>query len=530
MTASIRILTTSSLDSSPSLLLVSPNGSKTLINCGEGCQRSFLESSSTPAGVGSLRVSSVNRICLTHINHDALGGLPGMILTTADVAEAAAVEFKLQNNLERGDQKRKASMISNDGMPDLEIVGPVGTKAFLHSLRHFMRRDRFNVHTYEGQFDSSTRKKSSQNGGSANKRTKMKMQKNNEETSFSIESIQITYTVSNTEPSKSHQNTKHVASYVFTTPPIPGKFLIEKARELNVPMGPLCGQLKAGKTVTFIDPKTNEERTVESTDVVAKASPGVGVAVIYCPNKQVLEELKISSTIRAFQKNSDNDASSVQLDVIVHLTPKTIFESNAYQSWCAEFKSGVDHITLHVAENIEERAASNNSSPFVSAMRGSARRSFIHDELFPMPEIPMPMSDYIKDIHPLTFTKGCPMMEYLLMPRSKRGLNTSTIKSLYSPTEMDDLVTEVTLTGALQLAKKILLRQDANMSVDKNGNESNCNLGELIFTGTGSAVPCKHRNVTGMYLRMKNGNSMLLVAWWQTFARAQTSLLLMGLL
>lgn len=35
-------------------------------------------------------------------------------------------------------------------------------------------------------------------------------------------------------------------------------------------------------------------------------------------------------------------------------------------------------------------------------------------------------------------------------------------------------------------------------------------LGELIFTGTGSAIPCKHRNVTGMYLRMDNGNSMLL--------------------
>jgi len=506
MTASIRILTASSLDSSPSLLLVSPNGSKTLINCGEGCQRSFLESSSTNAsGVGTLRVSSVNRICITHIGHEALGGMPGMILTTADVAEAAAIEFKQQNNDKGGEHiKRTASstMLSNDGIPDLEIVGPVGTKTFLHSLRHFMRRDRFNVHTYEGQFDSSKLNNTSQRHvGHANKRAKKKMQKDSEENSFSVESIPVSYTVVSNQPTQSQEITKHVMSYVFTSPPIPGKFLIEKARELNVPMGPLCGQLKAGKSVTFIDPQTNEEKTVHSKDVVAKESPGVGVAVVYCPNIQVLGGLKASKTFRAFENNE----STVELDAIVHLTPKTIFESGAYQSWCLEFGSGVDHITLHVAESVEERAANNGASPFISAMRGGVRRSFVHDGLFPMPEIPMPRNDDSKRC----IIEGCPMMEYLLMPRSKRGLNKCTMKSLYSGTEIDDLRGEVHTAGALKLAQTIASSVQADtIPVEQNGNGSN--LGELIFTGTGSAVPCKHRNVTGMYLRMNNGNSMLL--------------------
>ena len=34
--------------------------------------------------------------------------------------------------------------------------------------------------------------------------------------------------------------------------------------------------------------------------------------------------------------------------------------------------------------------------------------------------------------------------------------------------------------------------------------------GCLIFTGTGSAIPCKHRNVTGIYLGMNDGSGMLL--------------------
>ena len=96
-------------------------------------------------------------------------------MTTADVAEAAAIEFK-QNNAKGGDHnKRKASsMLTNDGIPDLEIVGPSGTKAFLHSLRHFMRRDRFNVHTYEGDFESSklSNKTTQMHHETANKRAK----------------------------------------------------------------------------------------------------------------------------------------------------------------------------------------------------------------------------------------------------------------------------------------------------------------------------------------------------------------------
>ncbi len=428
-----------------------------------------------------------------------------MILTTADVAEKAAIEFQQSKGGSDHNKRKASSMLTNDGIPDLEIVGPSGTKSFLHSLRHFMRRDRFNVHTYEGQFDSSklnnTQQKQPQN---ANKKAKKKIQKENEETSFNVKSIPVDYTVvSNAlETAESHQITKQAISYIFATPRIPGKFIIEKARKLNVPMGPLCGQLKAGKSVTFIDSTTNEEKTVESKDVLAKESPGVGVAVVYCPTLQVLDKLRASETLRAFGNSAADDVPDAQLDAIVHLTPKAVFESDVYQSWCDEFGSEVDHMTLHVAETVKDRATNNNASPFVSGMRGGIRRSYIHDGLFPMPEIPVGTSCEVSK-RTKSFIEGCHMMEYLLMPRSKRGLNTCTMKSLYSTTEKDDLREEVLAAGALQLAETV-----ASEKVDEVGNKSN--FGELIFTGTGSAVPCKHRNVTGMYLRMSNGNSMLL--------------------
>ena len=96
MTSLVRILSVQTIDSSPAVLLVSPNGRKTLVNCAEGCQRIFLEFGQ--------KIGSVDRVCLTHLAPDATGGLPGMILTAADVgmsqqaaAQAATPSIYLNN-------------------------------------------------------------------------------------------------------------------------------------------------------------------------------------------------------------------------------------------------------------------------------------------------------------------------------------------------------------------------------------------------------------------------------------------------
>lgn len=56
-------------------------------------------------------------------------------------------------------------------------------------------------------------------------------------------------------------------TYIFRTAEIQGKFLVEKAKELGIPAGPVYGRLKAGESVTLpdgrtIDPcKLNQETT-----------------------------------------------------------------------------------------------------------------------------------------------------------------------------------------------------------------------------------------------------------------------------
>ena len=60
-----------------------------------------------------------------------------MILTTADVAEAA-MQNAIQAVTASGEGAKKQSKVDaiND-RPGLDIIGPKGAQAYVHSLRHF---------------------------------------------------------------------------------------------------------------------------------------------------------------------------------------------------------------------------------------------------------------------------------------------------------------------------------------------------------------------------------------------------------
>lgn len=49
---------------------------------------------------------------------------------------------------------------------------------------------------------------------------------------------------------------RQVIAYLCETAGVQGKFLVEKAKALNIPPGPLYGQLKAGNTVQLPDGRT----------------------------------------------------------------------------------------------------------------------------------------------------------------------------------------------------------------------------------------------------------------------------------
>jgi ribonuclease Z len=481
MTSSVRILTTQTLDSSPAVLLLSPDGSKTIVNCGEGCQRAFLEYSQ--------KLSTVNRIALTHLTHESIGGLPGMILTTADVAAAAMENAKAA----LGSKKKEEP----ECQPGLDLIGPTGTKQFIHSLRHFMRREKFDLRIQEGACYQTKKE-------IPKKQKPRKGQPDSE--SFHLQSIAFRQ---NNVHSSQHtikrpriESSSEVLSFIFTTPPILGKFQIDKAKALGIPPGPMYAQLKSGKDLTFKD-KQGNEKTVQSCEVVEPGSPGVAVAVLYYPSWDVLDQIKSCEVMTKLSKNTSDQPA---LEVIVHMAPHNIFHSDACRTWRQDFASEVEHIFLETNISLEsfQNGHNDHGTPFQSAAIGARARSQLCSSVYRVTNIPEKkigggQSVLVTD-DTMKVVNAKPMLEYIVIPRGRKGFcdgDAVTEKWRELKSEADDLVES---SGAASSAMEILSKTPTTL----NGK---C---ELLFTGTGSAMPCKHRNVSGISLRMDNGNSILL--------------------
>lgn len=499
MTASVRILSTSSVDASPAILLVAADGTKILVNCGEGCQRSFLEYGQ--------RLSTVTTVLLCHVSHEAISGLPGAILTTADSAAAADASAILLLNAQHqrkgsnnnGNHTAAASYNADAPLPGLVIVGPARIKQFMHSLRHFMRRDKFQLTVYEGAVDSLQ----AEQQGNGRKRGAQKKKKesdasSSEQVGFTIQSLSFSddnYDMHLDGSRKRHHDElkgggQQVLSFIIKTPPIQGKFLKEKADELGVPKGPLYGKLKAGMSVTFIDTATDTERTVESAQVVTPASPAVAVLILYYPSVSVAKQLFSSGTLKATL-----DSKNVECDVelVIHIAPQELFDEHglAFRKECDET---VEHVFLST-----DRMSDIDGTPFRSAGKAAKARALLYPSIYQVPRAAA-TSDHLQSSH--GYRVGRATMEYTLIPRSRRGFTENGL--LAENADDQEAAKLVEATGALAMAQEAL----AGCAVtDQLVAEST---GELIFTGTGSAMPCKHRNVTGMLLKQADGRSILL--------------------
>lgn len=508
MTSSVRILTTASVDSTPSLLLVAPNGDKILVNCGEGCQRAFLEAS-------GLKLKTVKRICLTRLHPTVLGGLPGLLLTLADASEnatlavAAMQQEKANRNNNRQPQNNgttdKTTNASNevssgtDGRKQqriptneskhrteevtggIELHGPVGTQAFVHSLRHFMRRDRFEFVVREGEHD--------QPHAIIHEPKRKKMKKSNSDSDafvdYTIRALAFQHALDD-------KVSVPIQSFIFQTPPLVGRFRPDRAAELGIPKGPLYSQLKNGNCVTFA--KDGKEITVQPHQVLEAGHPGLAIVVVYCPTKHVLRQLQENKRLQSFQSIQNLET---QLDLMVHMTPRDLTIDSEYQSWVQSLPTCTTHIWMDTNETLNDNQ-NTESTPFVAASLGGMMRSLIHADIYPSP-----INDVEEPPHhdvPGTMTVGKRHLEYILIPRSKAGIKDNGVSELWKE-KIEAAKLFVKLSGALEVA-------DKSMVLPTLRNESGC--GEILFTGTGSALPCKHRNVTGICVTLERHQRILL--------------------
>ena len=415
-----------------------------------------------------------------------------MILTSADVmanSAIAAAKHRVDKQMKAAQTSSKTSdekdikrqLVPSEDLPGLDILGPKGTDAFIHSLRHFMRREAFRLRVYTEEYNQppSTKKPT--------KRQKCsKSGQGFEQEDFHVQMLACEI-----------GSGRYAHSYIFTTPQIQGKFLVQKAMELGIPKGPLYSELKNGNAVTFINPKTGTECRVESSEVVEQGIPGVSVLILYYPTFQVLNQLRTSNPlVRLLSDQDTTSTENAKVDLIIHTTNQNCFESSECSEWRRGMNLEIEHVFLDTGLPTPEM---DPGTPFHSTAAGANCRSTLLNDLFVAPAVVSEKSDSVRVDTP--FVRGAtPLLEYTLTPRPKKGFVNIQYHSQHRKITNERMMNSLLTSGAINLARELL----------PDPIWSSADGAHVLFTGTGSAVPCKHRNVSGIYLQMTNQNGILL--------------------
>ena len=292
---------------------------------------------------------------------------------------------------------------------------------------------------------------------------------------------------------QSIQSQKSVVSYIGHLARTPGKFDVKKAKALGIPTVPYFRQLIEGQTVTL-----ESGRVITPDQVVGPSLPGPVFAIIDCPTPNYLDSLISNPRFCDYYVNSTNNFQKIM--VMVHLSGRDVVLSTSYQEWCNRFGPETQHILLDTAEKINEPI-------YAASLKMNIKLNLTDPEIFPMPHfsynIPQfPISSNLKWHMPRTLTK------VVISPAAQCGLDVleclDPIDTVpFQESLWNDFDNET--QGLISAYKQGQFASDTSLPSYLANSSA-----YLLFLGTGSSIPSKYRNVTGMYLNVGGNQGMLL--------------------
>ena len=404
-----------------------------------------------------VRMTRFKRIFLTSLRASSVGGLGGMLLTRAD--------------------------LSTQGESTV-IVGPPGTGALFRSFRYFYHRYDAKVETNDMPPGLSVALDGSASASVEVRSLVVRPGAEDGASSSSSSSSSSTSAPMESEPKRSrsgaassslHANDAAV-SYIVRVPPRRGKFKPDIARALGVEPGRAFGQLTRGESVV-----TKDGRTVTPEECMDVSDPAVLACVVACPTLAHLAGLDRipDSPFRELAKAEH--PPQTRLGVMVHIGPASVLRSDEYVAWTRRFPADVTHL-----------AVGEGFSPARCLFQGSERLqwrlSAVDANAFPPPLVSVSSAESTAaSTTTLPFVSADVGVRFHLTPFKKMGVDVSDVPALVSPDE------ELRAARELIGASSSSLPTTTTTTTPKND-------AAVLFLGTGSAIPSKYRNVSGMLL------------------------------
>jgi len=465
-------------DSTAASVLVFTDASRYVFNVGEGFQRFCVER--------RLRLASrASAVFLTRVDSSSAGGLVGMLLTMSDAAMSAGIGGA-------GEEKRV-----------VEVAGPgARVRALARAARTLFGAGRA-VTLEERGFDVEDGDVIMDDGAVAVKPVVLGRGARASDG-----------TESEAKRAKTTINAVEVASYDVKLAGIPGKFDMAAAVKLGVPAGPQRGMLVRGETVTL------QDGTVVTPDMcVGPEQPGPRVIIFDAPTlEHVREATERGETL--FRDLSD-------LSVVVHIAGAEVAYSSEYAELVRAVFGTAPETCAHVFANSR---AMDEVPVFASSARIQARLHAVHPEVFPdgnVPTSPPPSpsraSSERRDKVPPGIANalaGKNMFKFTLIPTKIAGPDSSAVPNYVPGSFHRRNIEKKTIELAAAAMKRSpppspssASRPGVDLPVPECLEKLKPGDVELVFLGTGSAMPAKYRNVSGFFMQFGGegfgGNLML---------------------
>uniref|UniRef100_A0ACB8EJV4 Zinc phosphodiesterase ELAC protein 2 n=2 Tax=Sphaerodactylus townsendi TaxID=933632 RepID=A0ACB8EJV4_9SAUR len=447
-----------------------------LFNCGEGVQRLMQEH--------KLKVARLDNIFITRMNWANVGGLSGMILTLKETGVPKCVLSgppQLEKYLEAikvfsGPLKGIELAVRPHSDPEYEDETmtvyqiPLVGKKPINYQRQIACSEAASPADGTNQMHNSGPSSPSKEHSSKTSPDKMDGSK----------------PVGQSDPSL-------VVAFVCKLHPKKGNFLVLKAKDLGLPVGtaaiaPIIAAVKDGKSVMF------EGKEILAEELCTPGDPGAVFIVVECPHEGFVDAVCENATLRGYQEGEQENPVAL----VVHITPEPVLRDSRYKQWLERFGADTQHLILN--EN-------SNSVHNLRSHKIQTQLNLIHPEIFPL------LTSYQSKEEGATFSvpvmRGECLLKYQLRPKSEwqreAVVASNSAEFIAEALELPDFQESV------QKCKESLQVKPASGNVDRYP--------EVVFLGTGSAVPMKIRNVSSTLINVSATQSLILDCGEGTFGQ-----------
>ncbi|NXB03112.1 RNZ2 protein, partial [Cnemophilus loriae] len=450
-----------------------------LFNCGEGTQRAMQEH--------KLKISHLDSIFLSRVSWANVGGLPGMILTLKAIGLQRCVFLgppKLQNYL-------KAIRLFPGPLKRMDLAVQLHTEPEYKDETMTVHQIPLTGKPLVAESSSPQSPGASPQGGNSPKGDTGPGSPGAAQQSLEEGKGKESPKKTGDEQKCARRQPDLVTAFLCKVHPRKGKFLAAKAQEMGLPVGtpailPIITALKNGESITF------EGRELFPEELCTPTDPGPVFLVLECPHEGFVDAVCENETFRRYQEGVPEH----QVALVIHMTPESVLRDSRYQQWMEKFGPGTQHLVLN-----ENSSAVHNPRSY----KIQTQLNLIHPEIFPL--LTTYQSKEAEAVCPVPIVRGECLLKYHLRPQQEWQRDVVTV------CDPDTFVSEALDLPDFQTRVKEC--KENLPAVPGNAGA----YPEIVFLGTGSAIPMKIRNVSSTLVNTSATRSLLLDCGEGTFGQ-----------